>query len=1051
MNLDQTSATLKLQRYVDTYLSPPPAQDTESAGTDPQLTSIITQLVAEISNASEGAIIDIGCGRGTLLSRLSEEPSFMSGKWIYVAVDFEEMLAEVHTVARRTKLNRRVEFITLREFQQRDWPTLPKKRIFFCRNVFHELSIVETSELLRLLRKEFSTEDKIVIQDLINFQEGERHNSCWIPSELEYCLQEHGLGKPLMVQTRSKSGAMWFNCIVGSATEKLLSEEESLVSVMAARRRQWQIWSQVEDNALLGHQPEREVMKILDLDVQYAALTRQLLDVGAELSFSKRINQKLRETSLVGPIREFINFGEIKKHPILDTVNFRERGEQLNGSEEFLRSDAPLSIIAGGAGIGKTTFVRHLLSRRAYNKSAVIVNHTSLTDIWAFIEVVFSQTGLNLPIETLSALKGTGWQILEPLWRDFITAYSRDIIFFLDDFHRALDSNGKLADKNLAEAIGVLVKQPGAKIILAQNERTPSSVVEREWGQLDPFTVQLGRFASDNTVINVLDDRVDRTTLGLTEYPVRLISAISRHPLAARLTADILRTQGAIPLEDERFFVELEGQLFTELWKRLVDETAMQAVTIATLLRTPVPTKTLQNLSSNSSVDAGLTSCALYSVCDRRWETLLCTLELFRRRTNVLDISSEVHGQIADEYVSLYKADDDPKWIRESYYHRLLSPGPAQPLLGAYYFRELVASAEYCFRTRQHARALELYSFAGSVGALAEEALMHRASCLVRTGQRPSGDDEYRQLLKTYPRAYGIKLSYVAALIWIREYSEALGLFDELKLDLNDIFTTNLLGRIYLGLHDYEQAEKLLWRVVNGTKVPHVRAYIDLAHALQYQGAVQEERKVLARALHDYPSIAELHAMDGAALLRSGQSEDAIEKLQPLFDLYPEQTSAALTLIKIYGRDKNTRHKSRKIFEKALRATENKENPVLVTMEAEVLKLEGRTEAAVSLLKNRTTLDDQHSLGMYFECLYHYLQQVPPQKRKLEAANALRMAVPGLLRKNVPLQVNRARLAVMADDFTTFVELRDQLAKGRTERFEVDSLDRLWREQKQGS
>jgi hypothetical protein len=172
--------------------------------------------------------------------------------------------------------------------------------------------------------------------------------------------------------------------------------------------------------------------------------------------------------------------------------------------------------------------------------------------------------------------------------------------------------------------------------------------------------------------------------------------------------------------------------------------------------------------------------------------------------------------------------------------------------------------------------------------------------------------------------------------------------------------------------------------------------------------------------------------------------------LQPLFDLHPDQTNAAMTLIKIYGRRPSSLHKARQIFDKAVRAAENSSDSIFTTMEAEVLKGEGRAYAAVQLLAEKTSMDDQHSLGMYFECVYHSLSGVPRAAAKAQAAEALKIQIAGALSKNIPLQINRARLAAVAEDYSVFQSIRNQLSESRTERFELEALDRLWSEQKQG-
>lgn len=138
----------RVQRYLKTYLEPAPVQEPADSSTDPQLSTLITTLLDEVVKSQEGTLFDIGCGKGTLLMRLADSPEFVNSNWVYVAVDFDEMLAEVQTVARQRRLSRRVELLSLVDFYKQ-WPDLPRPHIYFCRNVLHELTIAQTADLFR--------------------------------------------------------------------------------------------------------------------------------------------------------------------------------------------------------------------------------------------------------------------------------------------------------------------------------------------------------------------------------------------------------------------------------------------------------------------------------------------------------------------------------------------------------------------------------------------------------------------------------------------------------------------------------------------------------------------------------------------------------------------------------------------------------------------------------------------------------------------------------------------------------------------------------------
>ena len=191
--------------------------------------------------------------------------------------------------------------------------------------------------------------------------------------------------------------------------------------------------------------------------------------------------------------------------------------------------------------------------------------------------------------------------------------------------------------------------------------------------------VRIGLFATDVTVVNILDDYFDRATARLPDYPARLINAIDRHPLIASLVGQILRKRGPNIFENERFFLEIEQRLRDDLWNRLIDADTRPAVLAASQLRIATPPFVLEQLSSLESVHSALDNSVLYKLPDNRWRELVSTLGVFRVHRIESDADQELiagedptdHGRIADLYWSVYREDDDPKWIRESYFHRM--------------------------------------------------------------------------------------------------------------------------------------------------------------------------------------------------------------------------------------------------------------------------------------------------------------------------------------------------------------------------------------------
>jgi predicted Zn-dependent protease len=594
----------------------------------------------------------------------------------------------------------------------------------------------------------------------------------------------------------------------------------------------------------------------------------------------------------------------------------------------------------------------------------------------------------------------------------------------------------------LAAALSLLIADKRAKVILVQSHKQPPAIVTEDWHSLNPPSVFIGRYGADQTVVNVLDDRLDRSKLNLSEYPANLLRVIDRHPLAAKLAADVLFMHGKSVLEDDRFHAELEDKLFAELWHRLVDRESAAAVEAASVLRIAVPQKTLESLSSPDAVASALRSSAIYSEPDRRWKELMAALKIFRRGSGEL-ATTAVHRNISEGYLRLYKNDDDPKWIRESYFHRILSGDRLQPQLNRYYLKELIGSGHYCFRVRDFNKAFELYEAAWKLGQVPEEVQMRRASCLIRIGNRKDGEREFERLIKKFPLNGGMKQSFISALLWIGEAEDAKIQYDRFFLaDDPDPLRRSLLGRIHFGLHDYPTAEGIFRSLVGAQPVPESWLFVQLARALIKQGGARDANAELDRALRLHADHPELLAVRAAALEKLGSDLDAESILEPLLQLHPDRIDAAITLARIYSKLPGGRHRLRGLIDRA-RKNSRAQDDLLLILEAQVLRGEDRPEAAASLLEKRR---DEQSLELYMECIFELALAKGPSGGKQIASRALATPLHRLFIHDAQLLIARARVAVLASDRAEFDRLLARLHKSRLPASEVDALISFWDE-----
>lgn len=749
-------------------------------------------------------------------------------------------------LARKCKINRRVEVFNIEEFYER-WPEVTTYQIVVCRNVFHELRIVDTARLIHHVASSARPNDVFLVQDLIRFPVSERHNACWIPDELLQCLRDVGFTaqQPLVQGTRT--GNAFFNLICSPPASPLLSISQVEESVSKARFRQWQTWMEIEGSSSQSLAARDELIEALDIDLQVTALTRQLHDVGIiQAVLAPEVERRVRASEFTRLVENGVKDGLTSSFEVVERVHFRERGTQLNILEEFLRGSGKLATVHGGGGYGKTTLVHRLLATRSYGKLIVQIDGRRIRSAWAFLEDLFSQVGIMLAPEQLSVLGNLTMDAIMPTVRRFLNEAASNLILFYDNFDQTLGLDGEVQDPELQAILSATLSKDRVKVVLSgRKEYAPRKIIEAS-GEL-PTSVRVGRYGSDETVINILDDYFDRSASGLIEYPRSLLDAIDRHPLITSLAARALQREGAGLLLNQSFITELTGKLREELWGRIVSPQAREAVSVAANLRVAVPETLLHGLAGADSILAAKEEEAIYSQKDPRWRDVWSTLGLFKLRTESSETSDENdgaaskrapvdHARVASLYRSIYRIDDDPKWIRESYYHQLLSVDRNLHALsegmGKYYYDELVGSGDYHFmRSRNFDAALELYTQAVGIRPLRQTSEMRRASCLIRVGKKSDGEKAYENLVEVYPKHLGIKTSHVDAVLFRHEYEEAARILDSYGLKHETEWVEWQWGRTYLGLDQYDRAISYLNKIV-GVIDADSHYYIYLARAL---------------------------------------------------------------------------------------------------------------------------------------------------------------------------------------------------------------------------
>lgn len=1045
----------RLVAYARNYTARQLVQQADDALGDPQLGSMAGHLAEGLSAVETGRVYDIGAGQGTLLARLAKLPAFASRPgWRYCAVDFEEQLDAVHKVSRELRLTARTDELTIEQFATE--PPSDERKILFCRNVLHELKIGETADLLHAAIRLLGPDDTLLIQDLVRFPEGERNHHCWTSETLRDTFVEIGFSNPIVYEQGTPKGNGWLNLRTRWGGGDLPEKGAIRQAVLSGRQRQWALWSALEASG--GELPERdELVQALDLDLQLASLTKELRGMGGiELKLDPAVERRIRLNEINKRIEALAERGPDSAAPPEPHPHFRERGAQLTQAETFLRSRARLAIVHGGVGTGKTAFLDQLLATRLYDKALVRLDARVARGVWPMVEGAMAQLGVNLAADVISVLGDLTYDQIAPAMGRLLNAIASRLVLVVENLDEVLDSNQRFIDPQIEAFLTQFAGKDGVKVMVSSRREYLPRSLQQAGGNHPLISVRMARFATAETVTNVLDDYFDRGRAGLAEYPAALIEAIDKHPLIARLAGQILEVEGSGALLDETFIRQVRNKLHADLIARLVDEAAEAAMLAASEMRVAVPPRVLEELAGRDSVHSARENDVIYGVQDRRWGELLASIGLFRKRSgsdlmpasarDVEDAAGVSHARIAEQLERVYREDDDPKWIRESYYHRMLS-GETEGLsltdfAGSYYRTELVASAGYCFDRGDYETALKLYDAASTLGALDETALMRRASSMVRTGNH-AGNDAYRALVADYPSNMGMRRSHVDALLWVDDPERARAALRDYELAPEDNTWHALQwARAELGLHNYPRAIEL-FTALRATRRddPFVVTY--LARALQQFGDLDGAIASLQAGAAEFQDNDAILTSLAQNLERARRDEEAKPLLARLLKEDAGNARAALSMVRLLLRQ-GRRPEADRVARRAERKSSGRMRMFALMAQAEVMVDDGQFEAAAEFLRDH--LDEDEDVGtLIIDAL---LRAADRAENSIERAALILKAgevrVPPAMARNVPVQVVLVRLAVAAKDRPAFDAAIDNLARTRIQASELDKLRVLW-------
>ena len=259
--------------FIENYGTEVPVQGAEEALYDSQIKNMSFAIANIIDSSNKGTVLDIGCGKGIMLERLTRMDVFKEkDDWIYLGFDdMENKKNQFHLDVKR------VEFLPFEDFYNGSFSceNYPTPILTIIRNVFHELDINSTSKLVYKLMTQLDKADTIFIQDLQVFPKAEHGNVCWQPVYFIKMLNDCGFDCTF-VEEPSRKGNLWFTLQAKRNNKQPLSRQTVKNIVFQHRKKQLDQWEEIHLKKEKDYGTGNRKMAKVDMRLQKLALIEQI-------------------------------------------------------------------------------------------------------------------------------------------------------------------------------------------------------------------------------------------------------------------------------------------------------------------------------------------------------------------------------------------------------------------------------------------------------------------------------------------------------------------------------------------------------------------------------------------------------------------------------------------------------------------------------------------------------------------------------------------------------------------------------------------------------
>lgn len=901
----------RLKKFLEGYESEPEPQEINNISGDFQLAGLKPLINHILKEKKIKKVIDLGCGNAILLKCLLQN---MTEDIQYLGVDTKDIIKGAFDTVLELDASEYASLKPLDKFKF-EYELQNQNTLIVYRNVFHELDMNQTAEIIWNLKKYMRFGDYLLIQDMTNLPVAENANVGWRVENLENVFSKVGFGVSVH-QDKSKGGIVVFLLeVYKKENSKKISQKEILNLIKKQRKQQLEELKKIKDT--IQKENENKVVRArVDHDIW--SLSQHLQENGNEKNSAA---EELLEMALMVSMQKD-TFNEKKREFDYPDVSwFQNRGTPLQMFDQFLCNEKYWMLqVCGTQLIGKTTLIWRALLKLNHDRLPIKIRITEGISVLSIFEQLVLGLGCSrfMDSKLLSQEEINKQQLFKVFEsKDLLEEIVKNVVLVFENVQSICNYENKIENEEVKQFLMLWGSFANAKIVLETISEIKNIVDSKD----NMLLIGLTKFKSiDNEYgeynysVHMLQELVPMQyrlkDKGIGGFPEKLIKDIDNHPYLTYITARMITNNSNRDcLMDTTFIQSLESNIMSEIVKKFkISDKELELMNILLIDGEYFAEEFLNKLEQYKEEIASLIKKGILFQEAGKEYRLTNIILVAQNKSEYFDFSDdnnmEIQIQLYNIYSELAVMKSNPNFLRKKLYYAYVLG--KQKEVTSYALDQAYELAEAFFREHKYELAAGYYEQIEKYMNLPNKVEMHKASALIRIGNTESGGKLFKELIDKNKGWVGLKNSYVDALLYLKSDEQsnlAIEILETIPENYRKAYWYEQLGRanrILLNISGVFEAYDQYIALESDTEkaVRRILDVINFAEDMCENSHIDGYLKILENT--PYVNYVEAETELGSYYFKQGNYKKAMDYLIKAYDRRPKNQYCILPLVKAY-------------------------------------------------------------------------------------------------------------------------------------------------------